>query len=93
MFGLFKKFDTRNLANRGDAIAQCLLGISYAQGDGVPQAACELTFLEGKDDVYGKDIDLANRLLQWAGPQEIVMNEDFVKQIRDEYSRMSDKES
>jgi hypothetical protein len=27
------------------------------------QAACELTILEGKDDVYGKDIDLANRLL------------------------------
>jgi uncharacterized protein len=37
MFGLFKKFGTRNLANRGDAIAQCLLGISYAKGDGVPQ--------------------------------------------------------
>lgn len=57
------------------------------------QQAYELTFSEGKDDVYGKDIDLTARLLQLADPQEIVMNEEFVKQIRDTYSRMSDKEN
>jgi class 3 adenylate cyclase len=57
------------------------------------QAAFELTFSEGKDDIYGKDIDFAYRLLQKAKPQEIVMNEEFVKQIRDGYSKMSDKES
>ena len=41
------------------------------------ESAYELTFVKGTDDIHGKDIDLAARLLKEAGPQELVMNEAF----------------
>jgi hypothetical protein len=39
--------------------------------------AYEVTFVKGIEDVHGKDIDLAARLVKEAGPQELVMNEAF----------------
>lgn len=48
--------------------------------------AYDVTFFEGRDDVYGKDIDLTARLLSVAEPGEIVMNEAFVERIRCEDS-------
>jgi class 3 adenylate cyclase len=37
----------------------------------------EVTFVKGIEDVHGKDIDLAARLVKEEGPQELVMNEAF----------------
>jgi class 3 adenylate cyclase len=41
------------------------------------ESAYEVTFVKGTDDIHGKDIDLAARLLKEAGPQELVMNDAF----------------
>jgi class 3 adenylate cyclase len=41
------------------------------------ERAYEVTFVKGTDDIHGKDIDLAARLVKEAGPQELVMNEAF----------------
>lgn len=41
------------------------------------QDAYEVTFVDGADDIHGKDIDLTARLLKEAGPQELVMNDAF----------------
>jgi len=47
--------------------------------------AYEITFLRGHEDVYGKDIDLTARLLELAGPSQIVMNAAFVAAVRRNY--------
>jgi len=44
--------------------------------------AYAITFVEGTNDIHGKDIDLTARLLKEANPQEIVMNEAFVWKAR-----------
>lgn len=49
--------------------------------------AYELTFTPNAPDFHGKDIDLAFRLAQLAGPREVVMNERFVERVREENSR------
>jgi hypothetical protein len=49
--------------------------------------AYPITFVKGMNDIYGKDIDLTARLLDKAGPQEIVMNYDFYQQG---WARMND---
>jgi class 3 adenylate cyclase len=46
------------------------------------QDAYEVTFVKGVDDIHGKDVDLTARLLKEAGPQEIVMNEEFYLEAR-----------
>ena len=54
--------------------------------------AFELTFVENTNDIYGKDIDLASRLLKFADVREVVMNAAFVERVRDIYSRMDGKD-
>jgi hypothetical protein len=53
--------------------------------------AYEITFIEGVKDVYGKEIDLAARLLDKANPQELVMNESFYFKAKDVYTRLWDQ--
>jgi class 3 adenylate cyclase len=50
-------------------------------------AVYELTFMRGTPDVYGKDIDLAARLLSQAQPREVVMNDAFTVLVRSDYTR------
>jgi class 3 adenylate cyclase len=81
-----------------------LLEVLYAlAGEGDPVfaevkiAAChcrdayDITFLPNTADVYGKDIDLTARLLQLAGPREIVMNEAFGRETVDEYAQIGNQ--
>lgn len=46
------------------------------------EEAYEITFVEGTDDIHGTGIDLAARLVNEAGPQEIVMNEKFYMEAK-----------
>lgn len=54
--------------------------------------AYEITFVEGVNDVYGKDIDLAARLLKKANPQELVMNEAFFLKAKNLFERSNKPE-
>ena len=45
----------------------------------------QITFIKNTPDVYGKEIDLAARLVAVAGANEIVMNEDFYEKVKEEY--------
>ncbi|HEX9198169.1 MAG TPA: hypothetical protein VF865_01315 [Acidobacteriaceae bacterium] len=54
--------------------------------------AFELTFTPAMPDVYGKDIDLAARLLAQARPRELVMNGPFVDRVRTAYSQTGNQE-
>jgi class 3 adenylate cyclase len=56
------------------------------------QHAFELTFVEDTHDIYGKDIDLTNRLLAFAGAREIVMNAGLVERVKGVYSRLTAKD-
>lgn len=47
--------------------------------------AYEITFLQGTNDIYGKDVDLTARLMSLALEGEIMMNESFVEQVRKAY--------
>jgi len=49
--------------------------------------AYELTFIQGQDDVYGKDIDLAARLLSRARSREVLLNRAFYDEVRAAYKR------
>jgi hypothetical protein len=53
----------------------------------------DITFNEGTCDIYGKDIDLTARLAAIAESQEIVMNSEFVKKIRDEHRGILNKDN
>ena len=55
------------------------------------QEAYDLTFEPDRPDVYGMDISLAFRLLRVANAREVVMNEEFVRRVREIYSRLHDK--
>jgi hypothetical protein len=44
--------------------------------------AYEITFIQNTNDIYGKDVDLAGRLLSIALEGEIIMNEPFVEHLR-----------
>ncbi len=39
--------------------------------------AYEITFVDGVEDIHGRDIDLTARLVKEAGPQELIMNGAF----------------
>ncbi len=52
----------------------------------------DITFIENTKDVYGKDIDLTARLLSIASSKEIIMNEEFVKRLKESYNRIGNKE-
>ena len=45
----------------------------------------QITFIKNTPDVYGKEIDLAARLVAVAGANEIVMNEDFYEKVKEDY--------
>ena len=47
--------------------------------------AYEITFIQNTNDIYGKDVDLAGRLISIALEGEIVMNEAFADQVRAAY--------
>jgi class 3 adenylate cyclase len=51
-----------------------------------------ITFIKKTPDVYGKEIDLAARLVSVAGANEIVMNEDFYEKIKEEYDSIGNKD-
>jgi len=55
--------------------------------------AYELTFIKGTYDVYGKGIDLAARLLSRAESRELLMNEPFAQQIRQEFETIDNKQA
>lgn len=61
------------------------IGVTYCK------EAYEITFIKDNKDIYGKDIDLTARLASIAENQEIIMNSDFVKKVRDEYDKISSK--
>ena len=52
--------------------------------------AYEVTFMPGTQDIHGKDIDLAARLVKEAGPQEIVMDERFYTEAKCNYLNWRD---
>ena len=52
-----------------------------------------ISFIEGNIDYYGKDIDLATRLLSKANSKEIVFNDEFFNRIRSEYDSISNKDN
>jgi hypothetical protein len=54
--------------------------------------AFELSFIRSRRDFYGKDVDLAARLISKAETGELVMNEAFVHRLRDEYLGIGNKE-
>lgn len=54
--------------------------------------AYEITFLRGREDVYGKDIDLTARLLSHANPHEIVMNALFESALRDAFAAIGNQD-
>jgi hypothetical protein len=47
--------------------------------------AYELSFMRGRVDFYGKDVDLTARMISEAGPGDLIMNEPFVHRLREEY--------
>jgi len=53
--------------------------------------AYEITFVKGTRDVYGKDIDLAARLLKKANPQELVMNDLFYLRAKCVFAGLANK--
>ncbi|MCK4815575.1 hypothetical protein KA005_07390 [bacterium] len=61
------------------------IGVTYCK------EAYNITFIKDNKDIYGKDIDLTARLASIAESQEIIMNSDFVKKIRDEYDKILNK--
>jgi class 3 adenylate cyclase len=48
--------------------------------------AFELSFVPDQPDVYGKDIDLASRLLSRARPRELLMNQAFSDAVKAAYA-------
>lgn len=61
------------------------IGVAYCQ------QAYDITFIKDTIDIYGKDIDLTSRLLSVANSKEIIMNNEFVEQIRKEYDTIGNK--
>lgn len=53
--------------------------------------AYNITFIKDVPDIYGKDIDLTFRLASVAKSQEIIMNSDFTKKVRDKYEQILNK--
>lgn len=49
--------------------------------------AYEITFFSDYPDIYGKDIDLTARLTSEAGPQELIMNSEFVERVQRSYAQ------
>lgn len=62
------------------------VGIAFCEN------AYAITFWKGVPDVYGKDIDLAARLVDLAAPREIVMNEGFFQRVREAHRSTGNKE-
>ncbi len=54
--------------------------------------AYNIAFTPGAADYYGKDIDLAARLLSKAESQEIVVNEPFFKKVKSDYESIGNKD-
>jgi len=54
--------------------------------------AYDITFVPGRSDIYGRDIDLTARLLTLASSREIIMNELFVRRVRDCYATAGNKQ-
>jgi class 3 adenylate cyclase len=52
--------------------------------------AYPLTFVKGREDIYGKDIDLTARLLTRANPRDVVMNEPFVEKVKAARDQLGD---
>ena len=53
-------------------------------------AVYALSFIDGAPDYYGKEIDLAARLLSQAGPRELVMNDAFSVLVRRDFMAYGD---
>ncbi|MCK4445603.1 MAG: hypothetical protein KAW56_00815 [Candidatus Marinimicrobia bacterium] len=54
--------------------------------------AYDITFIEGKDDIYGKDIDLTARLASIVDCGELIINKEFYDRISGDYSVTGNKE-
>lgn len=48
-----------------------------------------ISFIKNAEDVYGKDIDLAARLLELAGENEIILNDIFYNKLLNAYNRLN----
>jgi hypothetical protein len=55
--------------------------------------AYNISFIEGNLDFYGKDIDLASRLLSLARPKEIVFNDEFYNRVRRRHNSIINKDN
>ncbi len=53
------------------------------------QKAYAITYWKGRPDIYGKDIDLAARLVALAEPREILMNDGFYGRVQEDQSHGS----
>lgn len=50
-----------------------------------------ISFFPEVDDIYGKDIDLASRLMSVAKSKQLVMNQAFYDKVKNEYDKYSNK--
>ncbi|MCF8235231.1 MAG: hypothetical protein K9G67_10625 [Bacteroidales bacterium] len=62
-----------------DMFLQCKVAIHYCT------EVYNITFLEGANDYYGRDIDLAARLTSKARANRIVMSDVFYQKVKEDY--------
>jgi len=75
-------YNIKNFPNQ-DLFLPCKVSIHYCSD------VYNITFLEGFNDYYGKDIDLTARLMSRAGPFRIVMSDIFYQKVIDDLEKVN----
>jgi class 3 adenylate cyclase len=72
-----KSFPVKNL------FMDCKVSVHYCQN------VYNITFLKSYNDYYGKDIDMAARLMSKSGKNRIVLSESFYLKVKDDLEKLN----